>query len=52
MEELKKLGLNPIDEKQAENVNGGSIDPFGKIFNPQLIWCCVNIPPVDYPTTI
>lgn len=40
MKDLKELGLNPIDDGQAKEVNGGSVDK-------ELIWCCVNIPPVS-----
>lgn len=52
MEDLKKLGLNPIDEKQAENVNGGTLNPINAPIDLHPIWCCVNIPPVDFPTTL
>ena len=36
MKNLKELGLNPIDEKQAESINGGYI----------------GIPPINMPGDI
>lgn len=44
MENLKEMGLKPIDENQAENVNGGIN------INIRIEYCCVNIPPMDIPT--
>lgn len=48
MKNLKELGLNPIDEKQAESINGGSIGIPPTIISPKdLEVCCYNIPPMD-----
>lgn len=48
MKNLKELGLNPIDEKQAENINGGYTG-FPPVFiHPvDIMICIVNIPPME-----
>ena len=50
MKNLKELGLNPIDEKQAESINGGYIGIPPMIIRPEdLVVCCHNIPPINMP---
>lgn len=48
MKDLKEMGLNPIDEKQAENVNGGGDISFVDL-NIRIEYCCMNIPPMSFP---
>lgn len=53
MKNLKELGLNPIDEKQAESINGGYIGiPPMIIRLEDLVVCCHNIPPINMPGDI
>lgn len=47
MKNLKELGLNPIDEKSATGIYGGTNpdDPYA-FPNPTDVYvCCYNIPP-------
>lgn len=53
MKNLKELGLNPIDEKQAKSINGGSTGIPPIIIRPEdLVICCQNIPSINMPGEI
>ena len=52
-EKFERAGLNPIDEKQAESINGGYIGIPPMIIKPEdLVVCCHNIPPINMPGDI
>lgn len=50
MEDLKVMGLCPLDSQESQEVEGGNVS--AGILKLPIIYCCANIPPLDLQGTI